>query len=778
MTMTTRRSRRTAKPIPTRRQDIGDHLDRVYGNRKGYACIAYKERSDGDRGGPFKQDFHRWPEQRGEIIDHVVRLVDNGLCVWAPTSLFTGRQRRDGGTVPSNVLSFELDQVPPLALDLLSSLGADLINSGSDGHLHVNIFLDEDLLGTEIKELGRQIARACGYRSQEQGGKYGDGELLRVVGTQNTKPGVDERVSVHRVGRSRRVPTTVAKVREHMSFFEPYEPAVKPAQGDAANLVPTLVDQAKLSREIRTMLRDEDEGDGTQRHRRTKKLVRLCNEAGLSQDEALWVLNEHEPTCEKFTTEARRSAQVVACWDADTRPKAKARKKDAVETSDTGGKWAAYAGDASLDDVWACSDITRHIRAVARGQIVGPMTLLLSVMTHATMLVPPHIVLPSIVGGYGSLNMFVGLVSPSGGGKGASSQVVDTCIHFERDVDERNIGTGEGITSQYGKWTGDKATWDRTSVLFTAPEIGTLGSLTNRSGATGVDELCKAWSGEKLGFSNRSAETSIQMHNHRYRMGFIAGVQPAKAGVLLDHIDGGFPQRWLFADPHDPGAGKFATPEPIDWPGNAVLDKIDTPDDEMYLDKKQQRSNYVVLEVPAHVEDSIRDFHIYRSRGGEIDPMDSHTMLMRLKVAASFAFLHGRFEAVTDADWDMAGAIMRHHRETRTSMMAKMYEARAADGKAKAKAAGANKAIQDEAQHAVQLRRVVEAMRKMIASFPEEGIKGADFKKPFRSAVREQYFEEAEALLIESGELVKKTVTRSGKVTGYRYLRPDVVEVD
>lgn len=772
MTMTTRRSRKTA---PTRRQDIGDHLDRVYGKRKGYACIAYKERTDGDRGGPFKQDFYQWPRERGEVIDHVVRLVDSGWCVWAPTSLFSSRQRRDGATVPSNVVSFELDEVPDYARDLLGSLGADLINSGSDGHLHVNIFLDDDLPGAEIKALGRQIARACGYRGQQQGGKYGDGELLRVVGTQNTKPGVDVRVSVQRAGRSRRGPTTVAKVLDLISFFEMDEPDVQPTRGDADVLVAEPVERSGLPRSIRMMLNDEDLGDGTQRYRATKKLVRLCAEAGLSQDEALWVLNEHEPTCAKFLTEARRAEQVVACWDADTRPKPKARKKDAALAEVTDGKWAAYAGDATLDDVWECSDVTRHIRAVARGQIVGPMTLLLSVMTHATMLVPPHIVLPNIVGGYGSLNMFVGLVSPSGGGKGASSSVIDMCMNFDRDVYDRNIGTGEGITAQYGKWDKDAAVWSRTSVLFTAPEIGTLGSLTNRNGATGVDELCKAWSGEKLGFSNRSAETSIQMHNHRYRMGFIAGVQPAKAGVLIDHIDGGFPQRWLFANPHDPGAGKFATPEPIDWPGNAALDRMDTPDDEMHLDRKQHRSNYVVLDVPEHVQDSIRDFHIYRIADGEIDPMDSHTMLMRLKVAASFAFLHGRFEAVTDADWDMAGAIMRHHRETRRWMMAEMYEARAKEGTARAKAAGRNRAVQDEAQHAAQLSRVVEAMRKMIASFPDGGMKGADFKKPFRSAVREQYFEEAEALLIQSGELVKKTVTRGGKVTGYRYFGPYAV---
>lgn len=308
------------------RAAIADHLDRNYKRRKGFVCIGSKDQTKGPK--DFRHEFFQWPQQRRAVIDRLGELNIQNRCVWVPTSLFHTRRRKDGETVSTNVLSFELDIVTLDALELLNHLGADLIESGRVGHLHVNLYFDQDLPGVELKERGRRLARACGVRGKEEGGKYGDGELLRPMGTFNTKAEARSQVALRRAGRSRRRPISVERFDRMMNWAgEDADVTPRGTLTDATALVAQEISRERQGREIRSMLRQLDTGDGTGRHRLTKKLVRLCNEAGLTQNEALWVLEQHEPSVAKFG-DHRLAEQVVACWDGDTRPAAKTRKKD------------------------------------------------------------------------------------------------------------------------------------------------------------------------------------------------------------------------------------------------------------------------------------------------------------------------------------------------------------------------------------------------------------------------------------------------------------------
>lgn len=346
------------------REAIADHLDRNYKRRVGFVCIGSKDQTKGQE--DFRHEFLQWPKQRQAVIDRLMDLNSQDRCVWVPTSLFHTRQRKDGETVPTNVLSFELDTVTLNTLELLNHLGADLIDSGRTGHLHVNIYFDRDLSGAQLKQRGRRLARACGVRGNEQGGKYGEGELLRPMGTVNTKAEARTQVTLRKAGRSRRRPTSVERFDSLVGWALEDVPD-KPSRGkraDPAALVAQEVSRKRQGAAIRSMLRQPDSGDGTGRHKLTKKLVRLCNEGGLTQGEALWVLDQHEPSVAKFGYH-RLAEQVVACWNGDTRAKPRQKDDDAMTDADD--------GDLIVEEAMTAATIARWL---IEGWIpIGELTL-------------------------------------------------------------------------------------------------------------------------------------------------------------------------------------------------------------------------------------------------------------------------------------------------------------------------------------------------------------------------------------------------------------------
>src|SRR5690606_1806529 len=133
------------------------------------------------------------------------------------------------------------------------------------------------------------------------------------------------------------------------------------------------------------------------------------------------------------------------------------------------------------------------------------------------------------------------------------------------------IGSGEGIAAAYverGKGDdGPGVKHHAYSALFDVAEVDTLASLSGRQGSTLLPELRKVWSGERLGFQNRDASRSLPVEAHAYRAALVAGIQPARAGALLDDEAGGTPQRFVWLPATDPDAPARAphAPEPVVW---------------------------------------------------------------------------------------------------------------------------------------------------------------------------------------------------------------------
>jgi hypothetical protein len=379
-----------------------------------------------------------------------------------------------------------------------------------------------------------------------------------------------------------------------------------------------------------------------------------------------------------------------------------------------------------------------HIRDFARSRRTNPASTLAVALVRASCMIRPGVVLPPIIGGAVAPNLFAALVGESGGGKGASDAAGRDAIRYtveDPDLPEFSPGSGEGIARVL---MGDP------TALFVAPEIDTLAALFSRKGQTLQPELRKLYMGERLGFANANKDTRTKVDALWYRAGLIVGVQPLRAGALLDGRDGGTPQRFLWAPTRDRDMPIDRPPpmEPLDvfppyWPGG--LHELT-----------------VCPVARAEIERRYVDYHRGES---DADLLDGHALLTRLKVAAALMVLAGRSE-VTDEDWELAGHVMAISTATRESV------ARAAEEQRHRRVIGrAAEAVErDEYIGDSKLRRAKRAiLRKLDKLADDEPISHSELRRALKSDVRDE-FDPAITELTDEGRAVKVALDR-----GYGY---------
>ncbi|MFV8319922.1 hypothetical protein [Mycobacterium sp. 23] len=298
-----------------------------------------------------------------------------------------------------------------------------------------------------------------------------------------------------------------------------------------------------------------------------------------------------------------------------------------------------------IDDFWSARPILQHVLTLARARGVGPWAVLGAAMARAIATIPPEVALPGIVGSRMSLNLFVALVGPSGGGKGAAEATALEGFSLPH-VDIVALGSGEGVSRTF-RPIGTKPDDPNpvTSAIFSAAEIDTVAAIASRQGSTLSAELRKLYSGEQLGFANAGKETRNVVAAGSYRACLTIGVQPLRSHALLGASDGGLPQRFVWlpvsdpdapdAPPADPGKWKIARPSWLRAVGSAI--DLAVPDAAANAIRAHRRA--VLREDP------------------KVDPLDGHLMLTRLKVAAGLMAIDGR-TVIGDADWRLAGYIM------------------------------------------------------------------------------------------------------------------------
>ena len=194
-----------------------------------------------------------------------------------------------------------------------------------------------------------------------------------------------------------------------------------------------------------------------------------------------------------------------------------------------------FNGDEEL--FWKESESLQAIFNAAIGAMCSPWAVLAHCVAKALSIVPPHVTLPAIIGSKGSLNLCLGVVSKSGGGKDAAAGVADR-LFAGRDhmVPVRNLGSGEGLIEAYRKpkdpETGEPG-GQYPAIQFLADEIDTVGALRARTGSTLMPYLRSSFNAATLGATTK-ASGGFHLEKHSYRLTLVMSIQPARAGWLLD----------------------------------------------------------------------------------------------------------------------------------------------------------------------------------------------------------------------------------------------------
>lgn len=398
-------------------------------------------------------------------------------------------------------------------------------------------------------------------------------------------------------------------------------------------------------------------------------------------------------------------------------------------------------------EFWGSRPFLDHLRTFAQSRMTSPWAVLGAALARIVAATPYTVCLPPIVGGRGSINIFVGLVGPSGAGKGAAESVAAEAIRT-RHVRAVRIASGEAITHVYKYRDKEGHKWRDSdhAALISVAEIDRLAGQSNRQGSTIMADLRSAWAGELLGQVAADSSRSIPLEAHEYRLALTAGIQPHRASVLLDDADGGTPQRFLWLPVNDPDSPEKLpdTPEPLDWraPSTAPLVSY----------------NGTQISVCDTAKDEIREARKATLRG-EGDPLDGHALQCRLKTAAALGIADGRY-AVTDEDWELAGVVQRKSADTRNRVLQTLAAKREREAVARAEADATRASIVEERQESDAMQRVV---RRVLERVGEGGVRRSEVYRSLAGRDR-QYFEPAVQVLVDSGQIeVRKAPSGSGK---------------
>ena len=358
----------------------------------------------------------------------------------------------------------------------------------------------------------------------------------------------------------------------------------------------------------------------------------------------------------------------------------------------------------SATDFWNRKPQLQLIYAAAMDERISPWGLLAAVMAHRLSHVPPTVVLvkangkegPSLASGT-SLNAFVGLVAPPGGGKSVTFRLASELMP-PKDIPLAD-GTGQGIVKSFAerkKITKDDegktldtpymvTRFHRHSLTLHAPEVTTLNAEFAREGSKTGGMMRSLWVGETVGMTNADSERNAVLPANMARLCGIWGVQPKNATAIMAQADDGTPQRFLWVPVRDRrrnhpellttvGAPPPNTtfPFPVFGTGPANIAMGSTLPAELRDDDPLPPPTWVhwstdmeaTVAANANAYDELMDaYEDYDEVPPEVEAeisrltMAAHLLLMRIKLAASLGFLWGNAEP-DNMDWYLSGALL------------------------------------------------------------------------------------------------------------------------
>jgi len=357
---------------------------------------------------------------------------------------------------------------------------------------------------------------------------------------------------------------------------------------------------------------------------------------------------------------------------------------------------------------WAQRPILSHVQRFAAVRRANPDATLGAVLRRAITLVPPSVQLPPIIGHNASVNLFTASVGKSGQGKDIANGVGAAAVRFRdpggntlEDPPSPGIGSGEGLARVFrGHGNGDELA--QVAANIEVNEIGTLASLALRQGSTLVGEILKAFTGQAIGFTNAQRATTTHVAAHSYRLCMGVSAQPENAGFFLDREKDGLPQRFLWL----PIVNPYARPPGGDPPEDVPPAEVAVPVFPAII-----AGTPYLIGVPTSVRSAIEQFRYLVEIGSDgVDPLDSHLMLLRLKVSFGLAVLEQRRD-ITEDDWRIAGQLIEVSNRVRSEMARTVRDRNRRENSARAHAEADRQTILGERLALDSERRVAKAIQ-------------------------------------------------------------------
>lgn len=389
----------------------------------------------------------------------------------------------------------------------------------------------------------------------------------------------------------------------------------------------------------------------------------------------------------------------------------------------------------------------RHIRQAGHSRNRSGDVAFLATLVRLSALVSHHIRADTGVAGRASLNLFGAIVGPSGVGKSTGVEVADLLLPVPEGLDFRDglpIGSGEGLaevfidtveeeTGEIRKGRGGTDTpvtqrvrkQVRHNALFYIDEGASLTRLMKeRSGSTLGEALRSAAVGQTLGQTNASKETSRYIPKGSYSMGMLIGFQPETAAPLMEEVAEGTPQRFLWLQVIDPSIPDLQPkwPGPLEGWQKAAVAGAET-----------------LVTFDETIRGELRRADLAKARGevsvADLNPLDAHAPLVRVKVASLLAILTGRLHVTTD-DWQLAEMVWQASCATRDAVLRDIEQERRAELERRTQARIIEEVRVDQAKVTAENQRADKAVLRIagrIGMYVREG------DGLTRSALREKF---------------------------------------
>lgn len=340
------------------------------------------------------------------------------------------------------------------------------------------------------------------------------------------------------------------------------------------------------------------------------------------------------------------------------------------------------------EDFWSARPVLGHIRQAAYSWGKPADVAFHGVLARLSSMLPPQVQFQSGLNPNGSLNCFVAVVGPAGIGKSSSQFVAKGLLgipaHLNEDLfrDDLPIGTGQGLIEAFHGYVEEEYSDPKTgktrkkqvkkqvreNVLLAIDEGEALfREAANKTSIT-LPTLRSAWSGQTLGQTNASAETTRRLPGGSYSLGLVVGFQMSTAQPLLDDVAGGTPQRFLWCSVTDPNVPHRPTVHP--GPLDVALTKP-------WGHGKAYAVDHTEISFAQEIKDELWTENLLRVQGQVTvdNPLDAHRPMTLCKVASLLALLDSR-RNVTVEDWELAKVVWETSCAVRDSVVAYGQEAR------------------------------------------------------------------------------------------------------